>query len=471
MAKNAFIFDTNKCVGCMACVVACTIENGTTTPLNWRTVNSHNYIKHPTLPVFHYSLACNHCDDAPCITNCPALAYSRDKDTGAIIHNAEACIGCTYCTWACPYDAPKFNKNTNIVEKCNFCIDRISDNRKPACVAVCPVGALEFSTNQEVDLKNHLTPGFVDAGIGPSIQLVPLRKEHQKPIIENIDAPEVDNERVESYLPKLKSKVELAKEWTLVLFTLAASGLIAWQAAGITSKVPISPIAFILLAVIAIALTTVHVGKKFRIWRFILNVKGSWLSREIFSFSAFFGLGALSLFMKENLLGLGSLLSFIDSKPIGIAAIVFGAFTLVSIDMVYKFFIRKDTLKLHSAMVSTTAPLLFAWLANMPLLIIGFTLLKANLYINRKRMLRKQKVAYFPVLSFIRVAALLLPYIALIAMPEISLWIILPIVLLGETIDRSEFYYESEVRTPQSELRDLFETTNPQSMPVTNKCV
>ncbi len=300
---------------------------------------------------------------------------------------------------------------------------------------------------------------------------MPLRKEHQKPIIENIDAPEVDNERVESYLPKLKSKVELAKEWTLVLFTLAASGLIAWQAAGITSKVPISPIAFILLAVIAIALTTVHVGKKFRIWRFILNVKDSWLSREIFSFSAFFGLGALSLFMKENLLGLGSLLSFIDSKPIGIAAIVFGAFTLVSIDMVYKFFIRKDTLKLHSAMVSTTAPLLFAWLANMPLLIIGFTLLKANLYINRKRMLRKQKVAYFPVLSFIRVAALLLPYIALIAMPETSLWIILPIVLLGETIDRSEFYYESEVRTPQSELRDLFETTNPQSMPVTNKCV
>ena len=433
----------------MACVVACKIENGTQTPLNWRTVNTHNYIKHPSLPVFHFSLACNHCDDALCMTNCPALAYSRDTETGAIIHNAEACIGCTYCTWACPYDAPKFNEQTKVVEKCNFCIDRISNNQQPACVAACPVAALEFGTNQAIDLKNHLTPGFVDAGIGPSIQLVPLRKEHQKPIIENIDAPEIDNERVESYLPKLKTKVDLAKEWTLVLFSLAASGLIAWQAAALTSNVPISPITFILLALVAIALTTVHVGKKLRIWRFILNIKGSWLSREIVSFSAFFGLGALSLFMKENLLGIADMLSFTDSKAVGIVAVVFGAFTLVSIDMVYKFFTRKDTLHLHSAMVCITGPLLFAWLANMPLLIIGFTLIKAVLYIYRKRMLRNQKVAYFPVLSFIRVVALLLPYIALIVTPEISLSVLLPIVLVGEAIDRCEFYYESEVITPE----------------------
>ena len=452
MSKNAFIFDTNKCVGCMACVVACTIENGTQTPLNWRTVKSHNYIKHPSLPVFHFSLACNHCDDAPCMTNCPALAYSRDTETGAIIHNAEACIGCTYCTWACPYDAPKFNEQTKIVEKCNFCIDRISNNQKPACVAACPVAALEFGTNQEVDLKNHLTPGFVNAGIGPSIQLVPLRKEHHQPIIENIDAPKIDNKRAASYPPKLKSKVQLAKEWTLVLFSLAASGLIAWQAAGVTNNTPISPIAFILLALIAIVLTTVHVGKKFRIWRFILNIKGSWLSREIVSFSAFFGLGALSLFMKDNLLGIGSLLSFIDSRVVGIAAIVFGAFTLVSIDMVYKFFIRKDTLHLHSAMVCITGPLLFAWLANMPLLIGALTLIKAVLYIYRKQSLHKQNVAYRPTISFIRISTLALPYIALITMPMTSLFVLLPFVLLGEIIDRSEFYYESEVRTPQGEL-------------------
>lgn len=454
MRKNAFIFDTNQCVGCMACVVACTIENGTQTPLNWRTVNTHNYIQHPSLPVFHFSLACNHCDDALCMTNCPALAYSRDISTGAIIHNAEACIGCTYCTWACPYDAPKFNENTNIVEKCNFCIDRISNNQQPACTQACPVGALSFGTNQEIDLTKHLTPGFVDAGIGPSIQLVPLRKEHQQPTIHNIDAPVINQEKATNYLPKLQSKVDLGKEWTLVLFTLAASGLIAWLSSGIINNTPISPILFILLALAAIVLTTVHVGKKLRIWRFILNVKGSWLSREIVSFSAFFGLGSLSLFMKENLLGIGDLLSFIDSKTVGIAAMAFGAFTLLSIDMVYKFFIRNDTLKLHSAMVCLTAPLLLAWLANIPLLIIGVTLLKANLYISRKQMLHKQKVAYFPILSFMRVTALLLPYTLLILLPAISLWVVIPVILIGEVMDRCEFYYESEVVTPQRELRE-----------------
>lgn len=460
MEKNAFIFDTNKCVGCIACVVACTIENGTETPINWRVVNAHNYIKHPSLPVFHFSLACNHCDDAPCMTNCPALAYSRDKKTGAIIHNAEACIGCTYCTWACPYDAPKFNENTNIVEKCNFCVHRISENQKPACTQACPVGALDFSPNVEVDLKKHLTPGFVNADIRPSIQLIPLRKEHEKPIIENIDTTVIDAERMESYLPKLQPKVDLSKEWTLVLFSLAAASLVAWQAASVTSKVAISPIIFVLLGIVAIILSTIHVGKKLRIWRFLLNLKGSWLSREIFSFSAFFSLGALSLFMQNNLLGLGDIFSFVESKTVGIAALVFGAFTLVSVDMVYRFFIRKDTLKLHSAMAWITGLFLFAWLAHIPLLIGIMTLFKASLYIYRKHTLRRQNIAFLPIISSIRIAALLLPFIVLLAIPAISPWILLPILFLGEIIDRIEFYHESDVRIPQGELREMMRKAN-----------
>lgn len=460
MKKNAFIFDTNKCVGCMACVVACTIENGTHTPLNWRVVNAHNYIKHPNLPVFHFSLACNHCDDAPCMANCPALAYSRDEKTGAIIHNAEACIGCTYCTWACPYDAPKLNENTHIVEKCNFCVDRISEGLKPACAMACPVGALDFAPNEEIDLKKHLMPGFVNADIGPSIQLIPLRKEHEKPIIENIDAPLIDAEKVDHYLPNLQSKVDLAKEWTLVLFSFAAASLVAWLGAAVTSNVAISPLIFVLLGIVSIVLSTMHVGKKLRIWRFLSNLKGSWLSREIFSFSAFFGLGTLSLFMKENLLGLGDLLFFVESKTVGFVAVGFGAFTLVSVDRVYKFFIRKDTLKLHSAMAWTTGILLFAWIAHTPLLIGLMTLLKAYLYIYRKYILHTHKIAYLPIASSIRLLALLLPFVALLIVPTISLWILLPIVFMGEIIDRIEFYHESDVRTPQGEMKELFCKTN-----------
>jgi Fe-S-cluster-containing dehydrogenase component/DMSO reductase anchor subunit len=460
MGKNAFIFDSNKCVGCNACVAGCIIENGTSAPLNWRAVNSHNKIKHPDLPVFHFSLACNHCDDAPCMKNCPALAYTRDKETGAIIHHAEACIGCTYCTWACPYDAPKFNTSTHIVEKCNFCVDRISEGLKPACAEACPVGALSFSANEDVDLKKHISPGFVNVGIKPSIQLVPLRDENAKPEIENIDAVEIDRERAAKYLPKPKSKVDIDKEWTLVLFTLAASGLVAWQASGIINNVTISPIVFIALGIAAIILTSLHIGKKFRMWRFMLNLKESWLSREIFGFSAFFGLGSIALLMRDNFMGIGELLPFVESEMLGSVAMFFGIFTLISIDMVYRFLIRKDSLRLHSGMVWSTGILFFACFSDNKILFSLLALLKAGLYIWRKISLKKQSVNYFSLISVARVLALLIPCVLFFILSEISLWILFPIVFIGEIIDRSEFYYESEVRTPQKELGDLFLKAN-----------
>ncbi len=438
MKKNAFIFNTNKCVGCMACVAGCSIENGTSLGMNWREVNCHNKIKHPSLPVFHFSLACNHCEEAPCMKNCPALAYTRDKKTGAIIHHAEACIGCKYCTWACPYDAPKFNPSTQVVEKCNFCVDRISDGIQPACTQACPVGALSFG-QEEVNEENHLTPGFVNMGIKPSIQLIPLREEHKSPKIENTDAVGIDAEKLEIYLPKAESKVTLDKEWTLVLFTLAVAALVSWQASFLLGKMEMKLMPFALVSVLAIALTSLHIGKKFRMWRFILNLKGSWLSREIFSFSAFLGLTGLQI-ISEN-------------QVIGYAALAFGLLSLLSVDMVYKFLKRKDELVLHSGMVSLTAILFFAWLANISILVELIILTKGCLYIWRKGALKKKNMNYFPMISLLRVLCLLVPYI----LWDMGLFMILPVCLLttvtGELIDRAEFYYESDIVTPKGELR------------------
>ena len=459
MKKKAFIFNTNKCVGCMACVVGCTIENETETPLNWRVVNGHNHIKHPDLPVFHFSMACNHCDDAPCMKHCPALAYTRDEKTGAIIHHAEACIACTYCTWACPYDAPKYNETTKIIEKCNFCVDRISEGKKPTCAEVCPTGALDFGFQEEVDVNNHITPGFVNVGIKPSIQLIPLRKEHTKPEIVNIDATEINSDYLENFSPKSLSKIHLKKEWTLVLFTLAVAGLVAWQASGVTNNVFVSLLGFISMAILAIVLTSFHVGKKLRMWRFILNLKGSWLSREIASFSAFFGLGVFTILMRENIFEINNLIPSEINNIFGYLTIFFGVFTLVSIDMVYSLLIRKDNLKLHSAMVCLTGILLYGWLINTIVLIYLITVIKTVLYVWRKRSLFKQKMIYFPIISLIRILALIIPLFGLYIMPEISKWILIPIVFIGEIIDRSEFYYESDVKTPKGALTELFSET------------
>ena len=440
MEKNAFIFNTNKCVGCMACVAGCSIENGTRLQVNWREVNCHNKIKHPSLPVFHFSLACNHCEDAPCMKNCPALAYTRDEKTGAVIHHAEACIGCKYCTWACPYDAPKFNESTKIVEKCNFCVDRISEGKRPACVEACPVGALEFG-QKEITEEDYITPGFVNIGIKPSIQMIPLREEHSVPAIENLDAVEISSEKLESYLPKAESKVSLDKEWTLVLFTLAVAGLVSWQAAHLFGKVEMSLIPFAIVSVLAIALTSLHIGKKLRMWRFILNLKGSWLSREIFSFSAFLGLTGLQLVT--------------DNSYIGFVAFAFGIFSLISVDMVYKFLKRRDGLVLHSGMVSLTAVLLFAWLQEVSILVELIILTKGSLYFWRKTVLKKKGIKYFPILSLVRILCLLLPYILLDLEKVMVLPISLIIIFAGEIIDRSEFYHESDIVTPMGELNDL----------------
>lgn len=424
----------------MACVAGCSIENGTGLQVNWREVNCHNNLKHPSLPVFHFSLACNHCEDAPCMKNCPALAYTRDQETGAIIHHAEACIGCKYCTWACPYDAPKFNKSTKIVEKCNFCVDRISEGKRPACVEACPVGALEFG-QKEITEEDHITPGFINIGIKPSIQLIPLLEEHTTPAIENLDAVEISSEKLESYLPKEESKVSLDKEWTLVLFTLAVAGLVSWQAAHLFGKVGMPLIPFAIVSVVAIALTSLHIGKKLRMWRFILNVKGSWLSREIVSFSAFLGLTGLQIITENQI--------------IGYVAIAFGIFSLISVDRVYKFLKRKDGLVLHSAMVSLTAILLFAWIAAIPILLELIILTKGSLYIWRKAIVKKKGIRYFPVLSLVRILCLLLAYILLDLDMVMVLPISLIIILAGEIIDRSEFYYESDIVTPMGELNDL----------------
>jgi Fe-S-cluster-containing dehydrogenase component/DMSO reductase anchor subunit len=438
--KNSFIFNTNQCVGCNACAVACSIENGSDPMMNWREVNTHNKIKHPGLPVFHFSLACNHCEEAPCMSNCPALAYSRDEKTGAIIHHAEACIGCTYCTWACPYDAPKFNPATKIVEKCNFCVDRISEGEKPACVAACPVGALDFGQLCLSD-EDRVIPGFVDRGVRPSIQLIPLREENRTPQIENLDAEEISLEKLETYLPKEKSKVNLDKEWTLVLFTLAVAVLVSWQSAHLlgTLKMPLLP--FLAISLVAIGLTSFHIGKKLRMWRFILNLKGSWLSREIVSFSAFLGFTVLHLIT--------------DNQGIGFLALAFGLFSLIAVDKVYQFLRREDGLPLHSAMVSTSAILFFACLADVPFLMGLLILGKGTLYIWRKLVLEKKGMTYFPLLSGMRILCLILPFFFYNLLGEWAATISFLIIFTGEIIDRAEFYFESDVITPEKELNEL----------------
>ena len=75
--RRAFVFDPNRCTGCSACELACSIENRLGTDRSWRSVLTFNERGAAGAPRFHLSLACNHCETAACMEACPALAYER----------------------------------------------------------------------------------------------------------------------------------------------------------------------------------------------------------------------------------------------------------------------------------------------------------------------------------------------------------------------------------------------------------
>ena len=55
-------------------------------------------------------------------------------------------MGCGYCSWACPYAAPRYNPYAGYMTKCNFCFDNIDVGLPLSCVAACPMRVLDYSS-------------------------------------------------------------------------------------------------------------------------------------------------------------------------------------------------------------------------------------------------------------------------------------------------------------------------------------
>jgi len=438
MTQKSFLFDLNKCVGCHACVVACTIENQTLPETLWREINSFNPSGNPDIPLFHYSLACNHCDDPPCLKNCPALAYSKDYTTGAIMHFADKCIGCKYCTWACPYDAPKFNEKTKVIEKCTFCNHRIEEELKPACANLCPTGALDFIAKPEI-LDHSNVPGFTDSGIQPSIQIVKAKGDRPAYRQEHYQDFKIENNK-----EKVKSKITLIQEWPLAIFTMMTGILVALFSASVFGQIMPEPYSFVVVGFIGMLLSLFHLGKKFRAWRAILNLKNSWLSREIFFFGLFWSLSAIHLLVYQN-------------DVVAWIGVGCGIIALVSMDKVYKLAIQPTPIEMHSAHVLLSS-FLFAALFIENYYAVGFiALIKICLYVYRKLHFRKNAKKYRMFLSAWRLD-MLISFPLLFWIFDISniFWWLLASLLIGEIIDRAEYYKELDIMTPAKQIKKDF---------------
>jgi len=278
-----FHFDMTKCIGCRSCEVACNEQNGNPADLHWRRIGEIEGGVYPDTRRHYLSMGCNHCLDPDCLRGCPVNAYTKDPHTGIVLHSAEACIGCQYCVWNCPYSVPQFNPERGVVGKCDMCHGRLSDGFEPACVSACPDGAISIEIVNvdawRADYSAAESPGMPAAGQTISTTRITL------PSKSVVSLERVDMDRI---------RPEHA-HMSLVLMTTLMQAVVGSLATLLAQRAVNALTLTLLLLATAFTLniSVFHLGRPAYAWRALKMWRRSWLSREVLLFTLFFG--ALSL--------------------------------------------------------------------------------------------------------------------------------------------------------------------------------
>lgn len=234
MTDWCMVIDLDKCVGCQACSVACRMENNTPVvppneakngrEIRWNDVYplpvhfGPDEGEYPNVKTHYLTRPCMHCKNAPCVKVCPVQATYTDEE-GIVRQNYDRCIGCRFCTMACPYGVRYFNytepeweetlseyrnpdqirgsgdlegpapRPVGVVEKCTYCVHRLvkararaaaenrdfrADEYVPACVETCTGKARYFgdlddpnSTVSQLSKSLRATHLLEDSGAHP----------------------------------------------------------------------------------------------------------------------------------------------------------------------------------------------------------------------------------------------------------------------------------------------------------------
>jgi anaerobic dimethyl sulfoxide reductase subunit B (iron-sulfur subunit) len=139
-----FVHNNVDCIGCRACEMACKDKNGLPPGPRFRRVQYIEGGTYPDVYAYKINMSCNHCAEPACLPACPTGAIFKRKKDGIVDIDSSLCIGCRKCEAACPYGAPQFIPEQNIVSKCNMCVDEIDAGRKPYCVMACMMRVLDI---------------------------------------------------------------------------------------------------------------------------------------------------------------------------------------------------------------------------------------------------------------------------------------------------------------------------------------
>ena len=154
LSERYLVFDTKKCAGCIACMLACSlVHEGKTNPSFSRIQVVQSSFK--PFPEDIDLIICRQCADPVCVKACPTGAMFVDEANGNLRTVDESlCDGCKECIKACPFPPSRviWNHERDIAMKCDLCLNTPHWNEeggpdgKQACVEVCPMRAITLIT-------------------------------------------------------------------------------------------------------------------------------------------------------------------------------------------------------------------------------------------------------------------------------------------------------------------------------------